>query len=411
MAATARHQTTDPSAEATAVPTTTGTTAAGSVRGRAPASQRFMPGKVVGMPKLVAVEAVGDDSFVPALLAAWERGDALLPVDPRLPRPAREALLASLRVGDDVEPGDALVVPTSGTTGEPKGVVLTHDAVRASALATSRRLNVDPHADQWLACLPLAHVGGLSVVTRSLVTGTPLSLLPGFDAEAVDRSSATLVSLVATALRRVDPSRWRVIVLGGSVPPDALPENVVTTYGMTETGSGVVYDGVPLDGVDVRVDDQIWLRGPTLLRCYRTATGEHDPKDSDGWFPTGDAGRFESDGRLHVDGRIGLLIITGGEKVWPEAVEAALRSDPAVADVAVAGEPDHEWGQRVVAFVVPVTPAQPPDLDRLRGTVKESLPAYCAPRELVLVDDLPRTALGKIKRPVGRPRPAREAGS
>src|SRR5439155_27241330 len=133
-------------------------------------------------------------------------------------------------------------------------------AVRASALATSRRLVVDPEADHWLACLPLAHVGGLSVVTRALVTDTPLSLLPGFDAAAVDGSPATLVSLVATALRRIDPSRWRVIVLGGSAPPASLPPNVVTTYGMTETGSGVVYNGLPLAGVEARVDEQIWLR-------------------------------------------------------------------------------------------------------------------------------------------------------
>ena len=148
--------------------------------------------------------------------------------------------------GRPVEPGDALVVATSGTSGDPKGVVLTHDAVRASARATSKRLEVDPGRDRWLACLPLAHIGGLSVVTRSMVTGTPCTVIERFDAGEVERQArlgATLVSLVATALGRVDASAYRTVVLGGAAPPAVLAGNVVTTYGMTETGSGVVYDG------------------------------------------------------------------------------------------------------------------------------------------------------------------------
>ena len=225
-------------------------------------------------------------------------------------------------VGDEVDDGDALVVATSGSTGAPKGVVLTHDAIAASAEATSRRLEVTTD-DHWLACLPLSHVGGLSVVTRALHTGTRLTVLPGFDADAVAAVGATLVSLVATALRRIDPSIFRTIVLGGSRPPADRPPNTVTTYGMTETGSGVVYDGVPLDGVEVRLDDdaEVWLRGPMLMRCYRDGSS---PFDADGWLPTGDLGRWLDDGRLHVDGRRGDLIITGGENVWPEAVEAIL---------------------------------------------------------------------------------------
>jgi O-succinylbenzoic acid--CoA ligase len=174
-----------------------------------------------------------------------------------------------------------------------------------------------------------------------------------------------------------------------------LPSNVVRTYGMTETGSGIAYDGRPLAGVELRiVDGEIHVRGPQLLRCYRDGT---DPKDDNGWFATGDAGTI-TDGVLHVDGRIGDVINTGGEKVWPIAVERSIEGCAGVAEVAIAGRPDEEWGQRVVAFVVPTDAHNPPSLDALRAKVKETLPAYCAPKELVLTDALPRTASGKIQR-------------
>jgi O-succinylbenzoic acid--CoA ligase len=164
---------------------------------------------------------------------------------------------------------------------------------------------------------------------------------------------------------------------------------------MTETGSGVVYDGVPLDGVDVRIDDhgEIHLRGPMLLRCYRDGSR---PVDPDGWFRTGDLGQWHRDGRLHVDGRASDLIITGGENVWPEAVEAALADHPGVADVMVRGVDDSEWGQLVEAIVVPAD--DPPTLDALRAHVKRTHPAFMAPRRLLLIETLPRTALGKLRR-------------
>jgi O-succinylbenzoic acid--CoA ligase len=350
--------------------------------------------------RLIVVEARGGETFVDHLRRAWDDGDAVLPLDPRLPGPARERVLAAARPDEPVDDGDALVVATSGTTGDPKAAVLTHDAIAASALATSARLGVDRATDRWLACLPLAHVGGLSVVTRALATGTPLTVHDGFDPATVvaaAHSGATLVSLVPTALRRVDPRLFRTVVLGGSAMPDKLPANVVTTYGMTETGSGVVYDGVPLDGVELRVvDGEVQVRAPMLLRSYRDGT---DPRTADGWYPTGDAGRWdETTGRLRVDGRVGDVIVTGGEKVWPTAVERVLSRDPTVAEVAVVGRPDPEWGERVVAVVVPADPRNPPSLDGLRATVKRELAAYAAPRELRLVESLPRTALGKVVR-------------
>ncbi|HEV3227359.1 MAG TPA: fatty acid--CoA ligase family protein [Acidimicrobiales bacterium] len=354
------------------------------------------------MHRLVPLRMPGGPAFVDALQRAWDDGDAVLPVDTRLPPAAVDRLLASMRLDEPVDDDDALVVATSGTSGEPKGVVLTHEAVRASALATSARLGVDRTTDAWLACLPLGYVGGLSVVTRALVTGTRLVVHDGFDAARVEQAAAsdrvTLLSLVATALRRIDASRFRTIVLGGAAAPGDLPSNVVTTYGMTETGSGVVYDGEPLAGLDVRISTsgEIELRGPMLLSQYRDG---HDPKDADGWLRTGDLGAVDRDtGVVQVFGRAGDLIISGGENVWPDPVEAVLAGDPDVADVAIVGRADAEWGQRVVAVVVPREGAPPPPLDRLRAAVKDRIGAWAAPREIELVARIPRTALGKVRR-------------
>jgi len=357
--------------------------------------------------RLVALDLPGGPAFVDALRAVWDRGDAVFPVDQRLPIPAQQELLraiapTSVIAGDGaettidggrpVEPGDALVVATSGTTGVPRGVVLTHDAVAASARASSARLDVTAD-DHWLACLPLSHVGGLSVVTRAMHTGTRLTVLPGFDAIAVEAVGASLVSLVPTTLRRVDAARFRRILLGGSRPPADRPANCVTTYGMTETGSGIAYDGVPLDGVDIRVvEGEIHVKAAMVLRAYRDGTVPL----VDGWFPTGDLGSLGPDGRLVVEGRRGDLIITGGENVWPGPVEDLIRQLAGVGDVAVAGSPDPEWGQVVTAYVVP--DGAPPSLEQVRDHVRTHLAAFHAPRRLVLLTELPRTALGKVPR-------------
>ncbi len=396
------------------------------------------------MPDLVALELPQGPGFVDALTAVWEAGDAAWPVDLRLPPPARARLFEALRPGVrvdgegrwpveggiGVEAGDALIVATSGTTGEPKGVVLTHAAVAASAAASSGALGVDPSRDRWVACLPVAHVGGLSVVTRALLTGTPLVVLPRFDADAVERAAgrdgATLISLVGTALARTDVSGYRAVLVGGGAPPPSLPANAVTTYGLTETGSGVVYDGRPLDGVELRIGDgrlgregEILLRGPMLLRAYRGGGGGPggglgggggpgsgggggggggtDPKLAGGWLATGDEGTLDAEGRLTVYGRGDEVIVTGGQKVWPAPVERVLAAHSGIAEVAVTGRADPQWGQRVVAWVVPAaSPA--PSLAELRELVSAELAPWAAPKEIELVAALPRTPLGKVRR-------------
>ena len=370
-------------------------------------------GNLAGVPTLVALDLAGGARFVEELLRAWDAGDAVLPIDQRLPALAKHRLVdamapgavvdstgrTSREDGRPVEAGDALVVATSGTTGAPRGVVLTLAAVGASAYATSARLQVNSTRHRWLACLPLSHVGGLSVVTRALLTGTALTVQAGFDAVAVTAAAdpEVLVSLVPTALQRVAASNFHTVVLGGSAPPAMREANVVTTYGMTETGSGVVYDGVALDGVEVAIGagGEVRLRGPMLLRAYRD---DVVPLDESGWLATGDSGWLDPEGRLHVDGRMSDLIISGGEHVWPATVEAVLREHPAVAEVAVAGRPDPEWGERVVAWVVPVDVGTAPTLDELRGAVKEQLAPWAAPRQLVIVTELAKTSIGKVRR-------------
>ncbi len=217
-------------------------------------------------------------------------------------------------------------------------------------------------------------------------------------------------------MARLDPSVFACILLGGSKAPDSLPPNVVTTYGLTETGSGVVYDGQPLAGVDVALrhpdgtistaagdagashEGEILIRAPMLFRCYRDgSTGRVPGPDGDSsWFATGDAGHFGEGGDLAVSGRIDDVITTGAEKVWPDLVERVLSAHPDVAEVAVWKRSDPDWGERVVAWVVPTDDA--PSLDELRKVVADTIAPWAAPKELVIVDDLPRTASGKVRR-------------
>jgi len=365
------------------------------------------------VPALVAVP-LGGPAFVDVLQRVWADGAAVFPLDPRYPAALRDAVMAHVRPteiwdetgrrpvadGQPVAAGDAVVLATSGTTATPKGVVLTHEALHRAALVTSRAVAADAAADSWLCCSPVAHAGGFGVVNRAVRTGTKLVALPSFEPSSVAASGATLTALVPTMLVRIDPAAFRLILLGGMGMPDDRPPNTIATYGLTETMGGVVYDRRPLPGVEVRIGTGgvVELRSPTSLRCYRTEEGEHDPKDADGWLGTGDVGELGPDGLLTVHGRADDVIVTGGEKVWPEEVEAVLRRLPGVAEVAVVGRPDPEWGHWVVAVVELEVGSAPPTLDAAREAVKQVLPPWSAPRLVEVVAALPRTQSGKVRR-------------
>ena len=373
--------------------------------------------------------------LVELLAAALDgNGPAILPLDAGLPTRRLAELIAALGPGsiedaegvtpvrsaqnEGVAEGTAVVVGTSGSTGTPKGVELSAAALRHSARACLQRVSARP-GERWLCCLPATHVAGLQVLVRSLVSGTEPVLAERADAETVTGSGCAHVSLVPTQLQRLlaeadsaaPLAGFSSVLLGGAAASASLLDAaraagvpVVTTYGMTETCGGCVYDGIPLDGVRVEIrsdaDDslaeagRIWIAGPVLFSGYRPQVAGQE-RLRDGWFRTGDLGRLDSSGRLVVRGRADDVINTGGHKVVPGEVAAALQTCPGVGDVAVVGQPDPEWGERVIAVVVPADPADPPALELLRLHVRERLPRYAAPSKVVMVDAVPMLPSGK----------------
>lgn len=339
-----------------------------------------------------------------------------------LPVPAGDRREAR-RLGDALAPGDpiaddiALVVTTSGTTGVPKGAMLTAAALRASGVATHERLG---GPGSWLLALPTHHIAGLQVLLRSLLAGTEPTVVDvsgGFLPEALAgaiagmRGERRYTSLVPTQLIKVleTPTATAAlaeldaVLIGGAATPSPVYErardagiNVVRTYGMSETCGGCVYDGVPLTGARVRIeDDRILLGGEMLAAGYRNMP-DHPAFAEPGWFRTDDAGAFQ-DGVLRVLGRLDEAISTGGLLVIPQVVEAVLATHPAVSECVVLGLPDDRLGQRVALAVVPA-PGATPTLDELREHVLAELDAVAAPRELTLVDEIPLLGPGKPDR-------------
>jgi o-succinylbenzoate---CoA ligase len=350
-------------------------------------------------------------------LDAGTPGPAIVPVDARLPAVQLDALLRALdpdevedaggitavsseRHGVDEE--TAIIICTSGSTGEPKGVRLSAAAMLHSARASLTRLGAGP-GERWLCCLPVTHIAGIQVLVRSLVSGTEPYLAAGADPQTIANAGCTHISLVPTQLSRLDPAclaAYSTVLLGGSAAAAGQLDRaraagipVVTTYGMSETCGGCVYDGRPLDGVtaEVRDDDggRIWISGPVLFQGY--VGGE----PAGPWFRTGDLGAVAAGGRLAILGRADDVINTGGHKVLPGEVATVLQACPGVRDAAVLGQSDPEWGERVVAVVVPSDPRDPPTLKMLRMHVKERLPRYAAPSRVVLVDAVPLLPSGK----------------
>jgi o-succinylbenzoate---CoA ligase len=373
--------------------------------------------------------------IMPAVATALEGGPAVLPL-PEGPPALRDHLLEKLRPSLPVEVPDevdgsaeldpvALVVPTSGSTGEPKGVMLGATALRASAGASVARLG---GPGRWLLALPATHIGGLMVIVRSVLEGqepVALDLGDGFDAESFAAASMRVLAtsrtrrytaLVPVQLGRlldaggaaVDALRAYDAVLVGGAPisPRLLARarttgvNVVTSYGMTETCGGCIYDGVPLDGVRVSVspDGRLRIGGDVLARGYRLQPDLTREAFGDGWFTTSDLGRIADDGRVEVHGRVDDVAVSGGLNVPLAAVDAVVGLHPGVAEVAAVALPDEEWGQRVVAVVVSVDPDAPPTLESVRAAVARRAPVAHAPRALVVVEELPRRAGGKPDR-------------
>ncbi|MGH3445376.1 MAG: AMP-binding protein [Nocardioidaceae bacterium] len=338
--------------------------------------------------------------------------------NPASPLPVRgdaaEVLAMLLDWNDATQPAP-LVVETSGSTGEPKRVLLSRSAMRASANATHARLG---GPGRWLLMLPATYVAGLQVLFRSVLAGTEPVVMTGTLADAAASMGAPedarrYLSVVPTQLARIlgephdlDALRgFDTVLVGGARLDDGLRAaavsagiRMVTTYGMSETCGGCVYDGLPLDGVAVRIaaDRRIWLGGPTLFDGYDERPDLSAEVLVDGWFRTQDSGRLDDDGRLHVLGRVDDVLVSGGVNVPATAVADRLREHPAVSEVEVLGVPDAEWGQKVVAVLVCAEGTL--SLAEARDWVGAVHPREWAPRSLHAVAALPLLANGKVDR-------------
>jgi O-succinylbenzoic acid--CoA ligase len=408
--------------------------------------------------------------FVELVHASQRCGATLVPVNTRLAASERDAVLAhadpalvlhdeghvvaaptpSARVVEAARELDAVapaagpafaafdpaavqtILYTSGTTGTPKGVMLTHANHAASAAAARAHLGTRAD-DRWLCALPLYHVGGLSIVMRSVLDGTPLVLHARFDPaavwEALRAERVTLLSLVPTMLHRLleheagarPPATLRAVLVGGAALAPALADRaravgfrILPTYGLTETASQVA-TAAPADRADgavgralganrIRIDragrdgrGEIVIAGPSVMAGYFRDAAATARVLREGELHTGDIGRLGADGRLFVDDRRTDVVITGGENVYPAEVEAVLLAHPAVAEAGVYGVPDAEWGRRVQAAVVlraeaDVAPSE------LETWCRARLAGYKVPRAFARVAALPRTASGKLRR-------------
>ncbi|HSG09623.1 MAG TPA: AMP-binding protein [Longimicrobiales bacterium] len=377
-----------------------------------------------------------DADGVLTLLALWRLGVTPAPLNPRLTE--RETAHARAALEGRAGEGAQVVLWTSGTSGRPRGVALSYGALSAHVAAVRRRLGLDPLRDTWLGSLSLAHVGGLMLAFRSILTGSRLvafgavtpeetwGLVRGDLLPTGLSTPVTHASLVPTQLKRLldatgdaaPPPSFRCLLLGGAhTPVDLLARAraagwpVALTYGMTEMCSQVATAtpgqveakpgcvGPPLDGVELRIaeTEEVLVRGPSLAAGYLDGT---PLLDADGWYHTGDLGRLDEAGDLWITGRRSDRIISGGVNVDAAEVEDVLRGHPSVVDACVAGVPDEEWGEVVAAWVVPVEGEF--DVDEVDAWLRDRLAGPKRPRRWVVESDLPLNANGKVDRAMVR---------
>ncbi|WIX80123.1 o-succinylbenzoate--CoA ligase [Amycolatopsis carbonis] len=353
-----------------------------------------------------------------AVAAALDGGEAVLPLSSA--DPAAPGVLEAMAPDAPVEPDTAVIIATSGSTGAPKGVLLSPGALTSSAIATHARLGGAGH---WLLATPAHYIGGLQVLIRARLAGTKPAFLTGtgFRPDEFAAAAAPVLAedgprytaLVPTQLVRLlddggaglsAARAFDGIVLGAAATSAKLRTRaveagvrIVPAYGMSETASGCVYDGVPLDGVRVEpdADERLRISGPVLAHGYRLAPELTEESFQDGWFRTSDRGRLLDDGRVEVLGRADDVINTGGVKVSAGSVERVLGAIKGVRDVCVVGIPDPQWGETVVALVVAEGPVAP---ETIKAVAREELGAAATPKQVEFADELPLRGPGKIDR-------------
>lgn len=410
----------------------------------------------------VALRATCEVSTVVTFFALLELGAALVPIHPRLTEPEEQFILddacPDVRLsGETIERLNAnqvastnvdaekiaAIVYTSGTTGRPKGAVLSRAAFVASARASEANLGWRTN-DRWLVCMPLAHVGGLSILTRCFAARKPIILEPRFDPEAVlraiRREHATQMSVVPTMLDALidadqegDLKRLRFVLVGGAAASPLLLERAadrgllaITTYGLTEGCSQVTCQplrapgtmepgsGKTLPGVELRIAREqgglalvnevgfIQIRGPIVMRGYWSGPEKPltMPRSEDGWFVTGDLGALDESGRLFVHARRTDLIVTGGENVYPAEVEQAFERCPGIVGTVVFAVPDERWGQVVAIAIVVSTNGSSAEEIALAAIadVSKRLSSHKRPRRFAILPSLARNATGKVDR-------------
>jgi len=371
--------------------------------------------------------------------------EAIVAAHGKAPLAALETAAPTVSVRDRRLDAPAALCFTSGTGGEPRACILTHGNFFWSALQSARNLRVRPN-DLWLGCLPLHHVGGLSILTRSAYYGTGVLLHDRFDADAVnkaiDAEGVTLLSLVPPMLERllegrrgrIFPTSLRAALIGGGPIPAALLEqaadlrlHALPTYGLTEAASqvttlslrewpaGLDSAGRPLMFTQVEIRDadgrqaekgvegEIVVRGPTVMAAYLEDEKSNAAAWDGRWLRTGDIGAWDAAGRLMVKDRRIDRIAVGGENVSPEEVERVLREHPAVADACVVGIPAGSWGHEVAA-AIQVRGDEVVTIEELRRHAEPTLASFKLPRRLLVIPELPRSPSGKLLRRVVRDR-------